>query len=189
MQVSQLWADQNLKYFVFIRIFAKRVFLPLTAIYFMDHGNFSIREIGILSAYFSVIQLLVEVPTGYFADRIGRVASLRIGAILAGIATLFYVLLQNKTTIYLGVALEAIGYSFLGGAGEALVHDSLQYKNQLSKYTAIMSHNMALSLLVNAVFVTLASLTYPLDPRLPFALGTLAYFLLFLSTYKLHDLY
>lgn len=189
MQATQIWADHNLKYFVFIRIFAKRVFLPLTAIYFMDHGNLSIRDIGLLSAYFSFIQLLVEVPTGYFADRIGRVASLRIGSVLAGLATLFYVLIQNKTGIYLGVALEALGYSFLGGAGEALVHDSLQYKNQLSKYTTIMSHNMALSLIVNAIFVSLTGLTYSLDPRLPFILGTTAYALLFLSTFALHDLY
>ena len=182
-------ANKNIKYYIWVRIFAKRVFLPITAIYFIDTAGLTIKDIGLLSAYFSLIQFLAEVPTGYFADRIGRVKSLRIGTILAALATSIYVLFHTKSAIYLGVGLEALGYSFMGGAGEALIHDSLSAKNQTSLYTKIMSHNMAVSLVVNAVLVALATYTYRLDPRLPFILGTLCYLILLLSTTQLSDIY
>ncbi len=182
-------ADRNIKYYVWVRIFAKRVFLPITAIYFIDTTGLTIKDIGLLSAYFSLIQFLAEVPTGYFADRIGRVRSLRIGTLLAAIATTTYVLFQHKTAIYIGVGLEALGYSFMGGAGEALIHDSLTAKNQTSLYTKIMSRNMAVSLVANAMLVSVATYTYRLDPRMPFALGTLCYLILLWATHYLSDIY
>lgn len=182
-------ANNNIRYYVFIRIFAKRVFLPLTAIYFMDRAGFSLIEIGYLSAFFSLIQLVAEVPTGYFADRIGRILSLRIGASLALMATLTYVLTTNKLLIVLGVMCEALGYSFMGGAGEALIHDSLVVKNATDQYTKIMSRNMSISLLFNAILITLVPLTYQIDPRLPFLIGTLAYGLLLFFTFQLTELF
>lgn len=170
-----------------MKIFAKRVFLPLTALYFIDHIGFSIKEIGILSAYFSVVQLLAEVPTGYFADRIGRVASIRTGAILAGLATTIYVIFQTKTGIYTGVLLEALGYSFLGGAGEALIHDALVIKKKEHEYTKILSRTMSVSLIVNAILITLVPMTYAINPKYPFIIGTVAYLLLFISAMFMHD--
>lgn len=180
-------ADRNIKLYIFVRIFAKRVFLPLTALYFIDTAGFTIRDIGLLSAFFSIIQLVAEVPTGYFADRVGRIASIRIGAILAALATTIYVFIHHKTGIYLGVMLEAIGYSFFGGAGEALIHDSLVIKKQEAEYTKIMSHNMSISLVANAILITLVPMTYAWNPAYPFAIGTLAYILLFISAMFMHD--
>ncbi len=77
----------------------------------------------------------------------------------------------------------------MGGAGEALVYDSLSVKKQTSLYTKIMSHNMAISLVVNAILVSLATYTYRFDPRLPFALGTVCYLILLISTSQLSDIY
>ncbi len=180
-------ANRNIKLYIFIRIFAKRVFLPLTALYFIDTAGFTIRNIGLLSAFFSIIQLVAEVPTGYFADRIGRLASIRVGAVLAAIATTIYVFIHHKTGIYLGVMLEALGYSFLGGAGEALIHDSLVIKKQEHNYTKIMSRTMSISLVVNAILISFVPMTYAINPAYPFAIGTLAYLLLFITALFMHD--
>jgi MFS family permease len=180
-------ADRNIKFYVVIRIFAKRVFIPLTAIYFIDTAGFSIREIGYLSAFFSLVQLLAEVPTGYFADRIGRIMSIRVGAILAAIATTTYVFIHHKTGIYLGVMLESLGYSFLGGAGEALIHDSLVIKKQEHNYTKFMSRTQSVSLIANAILITIVPMTYAINPSYPFAIGTLAYLLLLITALFMHD--
>ncbi len=189
MSTTITLADRNIKYYVWVRIFAKRVFLPITAIYFIDTAGLTIRDIGLLSAYFSLVQFIAEIPTGYFADRIGRVRSLRIGTLLAAIATTIYVLVHHRVGIYLGVGIEAIAYSFMGGAGEALIHDSLKAKNQTSMYTKIMSKNMSISLIANAILVAFATYTYQYDPRLPFALGAICYLLLLLATSQLKDIY
>jgi MFS family permease len=180
-------ANRNIKLYIFVRIFAKRVFLPLTAIYFMSNAGFSIRDIGLLSGFYSVIQLLAEVPTGYFADRLGRVASIRMGAILAAVATICYIVFKSKSGIFLGAMFEALGYSFFGGAGEALIHDSLVVKKQVKDYTKILSRTMSISLIANAVLIAFVPMTYTLDHRYPFLIGTVAYLLLFTVTLFMHD--
>lgn len=180
-------AARNIKLYVLVKIFAKRVFLPLTALYFIDIAGFTLLEIGILSAFFSATQLLAEVPTGYFADKIGRVASIRLGALLAAAATTIYVLVHTKTGIYLGVMLEAVAYSFLGGAGEALIHDSLVVQKRERDYTKILSRAMSVSLIANAILITLVPMTYAWDPRFPFLIGTLAYLILFTVALFMQD--
>lgn len=181
-------ANRNIQLYVFVKIFAKRVFIPLSAIYFMDHAGFSIRDIGLMGAFYSIIGLVAEVPTGYFADRIGRVKSIRIGAGLAALATLFYVIFQTKLGIFAGVFLEALGYSFMGGAGEALIHDSLVVKQQEHLYTKILSKAQSTSLIANAVLLALVPMTYSVDERLPFLLGTLAYLALLSFAFSMQDL-
>lgn len=180
-------AQRNIKLYVFVRIFAKRVFIPLTAIYFIEKSGFTIMDIGILSAFFSLVQLVAEVPTGYFADKVGRVASIRTGSLLAALATLIYVYTTHKSGIYLGTMLEALGYSFLGGAGEALIHDSLVVQNKVQDYTKILSRTMSISLVANAILISLVPMTYYFNHNYPFLLGTLAYLLLFTATLFLQD--
>ncbi|MFZ2200088.1 MAG: MFS transporter [Microgenomates group bacterium] len=181
-------ANTNIKLFVFIRIFAKRVFLPLSAIFFIENAGFTIRDIGLLAAFYSFTQLLVEIPTGYFADKVGRVASIRTGALSCALATALYVIFSNKWGIFAGAMFEAIGYSFLGGAGEALIHDSLVAKKQTHDYTRIMSKAMSISLIANAVLISLVPMTYYFDHRYPFMIGTLAYLSLLFVTFFMHDL-
>ncbi len=180
-------ASRNIKLYVIIKTLAKRVFLPLTAIYFIDTAGFSIRDIGLLSAFFSLIQMLAEVPTGYFADKIGRVASIRVASLLAALATGIYVFIHHKFGIYLGVMFEALAYSFLGGAGEALVHDSLVVQKRIVEYTKIMSRTMSISLIGNAILVTLVPMTYKFNPSYPFAIGSFFYLVLFFITFFMRD--
>ena len=181
-------AERNVRLHALIRIFAKRVFLPLTAIYMVEYVGLSVVDIGYLSAFFSLTQLLMEIPTGYFADRLGKVLSLRIGAILALLATLCYVFLHQRLGIYLGVFLEALGYSFMGGAGEALTHDSLAVQGKDHEYTKIVSRAQSYSLIINAILITLVPMSYAVDPRAPFLIGTLAYLILAGTTVFMRDM-
>ena len=153
----------------------------------MDYAGFTIRDIGLLSAFFSAVQLLAEVPTGYFADRIGRIASIRVGAVLAAIATTIYVFVHHKTGIYIGVMFEALGYAFMGGAGQALIHDSLVVKKLEHEYTKIMSRAQSVSLIANAILIAIVPMTYAINPAYPFAIGTLAYLLLLITALFMHD--
>ncbi len=181
-------ANLNIKLYVFIKIFAKRVFLPLSAIYFIDNLGFTIQTIGLLSAIYSFTQLVVEVPTGYFADKLGRVKSIRIGALCTAIGTICYITFHAKTGIIAGTIFEAIGYSFMGGAGEALIHDSLVVKKQTHLYTKVLSKAQSTSLITNAILLATVPMTYQLDPRLPFLIGTVAYLALFAFSLNMRDL-
>ena len=180
-------ANRNIKLYVIGKVFTKRVFLPLAAIYFMERYGFSVKEIGLLAALYSLTQLLAELPTGYFADRVGRVNSIRIGAFLNVISSLIYVLSPDKSGIFIAIIVEAVGYSFLAGAGEALIHDSLEVRGDVKNYSKVLSRAQSLSLIINAVLVALVPMTYVIDIRLPFLLGAVAFSLLLLMALLMHD--
>ncbi len=141
----------------------------------MQVANFTFAEIGILGSFFYIVNFLADVPTGIFADRYGRANSLRIGALLNVVATLIYAFLPHKPAIFVGTFFEAVGYGFLLGAGEALIHDSLVVLDKVSSYTKIVSRAQSLSLIINAILLALVPMTYKIDHRLPFLIGTVAY--------------
>ena len=180
-------ANRNIKLVVIIKIFSKRVFLPLSAIYFMQVAGFSFTEIGLLGSLYFAVNFIFDVPTGIFADRVGKTASLKVGALLNICSTLLYVLEPTKQGIITGTILEALGYAFLIGAGEALVHDSLEVTNRASSYTKVISRIQSASLVVNAGLLALIPMTYRIDHRLPFLIGAFAYLTLLITASFMHD--
>lgn len=188
-QVSAKQLQRNIRLQIFLKIFQKRVFLPLSAIYFISVAHFSLSDIGLLAAWFAIVQVVFEVPTGMFADRFGKVLSERVGAALNIAATLLYVFTPFKLGIFVGTTLEAAGYSFFGGASEALLHDTLEAQGRIHQYTKVLGRIQSASLGVNAVLVALVPLTYKYNNRYPFLLGALAYTLLFLTTFFLKEVY
>jgi MFS family permease len=170
---------RNLRCFVVLKMFAKRVFVPLAAIYFVDVSGLTLKEIGALTAWFAAVQFLAEVPTGYFADKIGRTYGIRVGALLNIVAMLCYIFWQHRSGVFIGATFEALGYAFYNGAGEALVHDSLAVQKRERDYTKVLSRAQSKALVVNGVLLALVPMTYTIDKRLPFAVGIVAYAILF----------
>lgn len=170
---------RNIRLFGFYKIFTKRVFLPLTTIYASQAAGLSIGQIGVIATTATVISILFESSTGYWADEHGRSKSSRVGAILAAMGTLLYILTPSFWGIMTAAIVLAIGYSFLAGAMEALVHDSLVVLGEEDNYAKVASRAQALSLIANAVFIAIVPLLYPIDKRLPFVAGVIAYLILF----------
>lgn len=56
------------------------VVMPIIAIYWQDQG-LTIQDIFLLQVIFSVAIVVLEVPSGYFADVFGRKSSLVLGVL------------------------------------------------------------------------------------------------------------
>ncbi len=171
---------RNIKLFGVYKIFTKRLFLPLTTIYASQVAGLQINQIGIITAVAVMVSILFETSSGYWADEHGRANSSRIGAALAALGTLLYIVAPSFWGIMLAATVLAIGYSFLSGSMEALIHDSLVVLKEEENYAKIASRAQSLSLVANAAFIGLVPLLYPIDKRLPFAAGVIAYIILFI---------
>lgn len=68
---------------------------------------------------------LAEVPTGVIADKFGRKKSVVIALFLQFLGEIFYLFARNYFSFVFIAILAGVGYSFLSGANEALVYDSL----------------------------------------------------------------
>lgn len=106
---------------------AMRMFLismPIIVIYWQDHGLL-VRDIFILQVIFSVALIVFEIPSGYLADKYGRVLSIKIGSVMSTLGFLMYWLWPGFAGFVLAELLLAFGSSTLSGSVEALLNESI----------------------------------------------------------------
>lgn len=94
------------------------------ALYQQSRG-LSLLQINSIWSIIVATIFLAEVPTGVIADKIGRKKSVVIALFLQFLGEFFYLFANNYFSFVLIAILAGIGYSFLSGANEALVYDSL----------------------------------------------------------------
>ena len=82
------------------------------------------------NAFFTVGQVLFEVPTGVVADTRGRRFSFLLGAATLLLSTLLYLVMWQVRAPFVGWAISSIllglGYTFFSGATEAWLVDALR---------------------------------------------------------------
>ena len=84
-------------------------------------------EINMINMFFMLGIFLFEVPTGAFADNFGRKKSIVLGCLLLAVSFMVYFVGNHFWTFVLSELIGALGATFLSGALEAWVVDSLAY--------------------------------------------------------------
>src|SRR5579864_8309992 len=88
-------------------------------IYLASRG-YSPLAIGLFEMLFHVAKLVAEVPTGIFADLLGRRKILVIFCIIGAVENLLF-LIPTVPLLILSFSLSGVSYAFLGGANEAML--------------------------------------------------------------------
>ncbi len=162
------------KYYI-QKMFTKRVYLPLVAIYSVGIAGVSLQGLGFIASITAVTSLLLEIPSGYISDKFGHKKSLVFGSIVVAISPLFYVMMPNFLGALLGMAVFFGGYAFHSGTMSAFLHETLTELGREDELAKVMTRAQTYGLLANVVLISLVPLTYSVDPRLPFLIG--AFFL------------
>ena len=105
---------------------------------YMQSRGLSLLEINSMWSIMVVTIFLTEVPTGVIADRIGRKRSVVIALFLQFLGEFFYIFASGYFAFVLIAILGGIGYSFLSGANEALIYDSLPSDNREAAMKKVM---------------------------------------------------
>ncbi len=107
---------------------------------FLLSAGLSITQAFAANAFFTVGQVLFEIPTGVVADTVGRRASYLLGSATLFASTLFYLYLWNIHGTFwlwaLSSMLLGLGFTFFSGATEAWLVDALHY----TKYEKGLDH-------------------------------------------------
>lgn len=101
------------------------VLMPVVVPFFQSNG-LSQTEIFVLQAVFSIVTVVFEVPSGYFADRFGRRLSILAGAILTIVGFGVYALAYGFWPMAVAEAILGIGLSLVSGADVALAIDTIK---------------------------------------------------------------
>lgn len=175
-----------LKYNLY-KTFTKRVYLPLIAVYLTTIGNVTLIQLGIIASITAATSLLMEIPTGYFADKIGHKKSLLFGAFICAISPLFYLLIPNFIGGILGSVLFFMGASFTQGAIQVFIHETLIALKRDQDYVKIMGKAQSYGLIGNMILIAIIPLSYSIHPSLPFIAGFICLFIAFLLVLSFKD--
>lgn len=103
---------------------------------FLATRGMNLFEINIINMFFMGSVFLLEVPTGAFADIFGRKKSVVLGCFTLSLSMLVYFLGNSFLIFVAAEMIGALGLTFLSGALEAWVVDTLAYHG----YDGELSH-------------------------------------------------
>ncbi|WOX20173.1 MFS transporter [Streptomyces solicathayae] len=131
------------------------LFYPVYALLFSDTG-LGLWQISSLFALWSVTNILLEVPSGVWADTVSRKRLLQIGPLLTAAGFALWVLFPSYWAFALGFVLWGAGGAFGSGALEALVYEELDRRGAADRYPRIMGRARAAGLVAVMVATALA---------------------------------
>lgn len=120
----------------------------VNTLFLLDAG-LSNTEAFAANAFFTVGQVLFEVPTGVVADTVGRRASFLLGSATLLISTILYLFMWSSQAPFwawaVSSALLGLGFTFFSGAVEAWLVDSLAYAKYEGPLEAVLARGQVVS--------------------------------------------
>jgi MFS family permease len=125
-------------------------FVPIIVLFWQKNG-LSMTQIMFLQSLFSVVVVLMEVPTGYFADIFGRKKSLMFSGIFLFLAMSVYSIGGSFFHFLIAEILWAFGISFASGSDSAFIYDTLKDLKRENEYKKIWGNSIFFLLLAIAL--------------------------------------
>lgn len=116
---------RDLRLFYLFRLLATSYLWVPIFVPFMVSRGLSFRDIMILGGLYSAVVVVVEIPTGAFADRIGRRTSMMAGALLMALSCVIAYASHDFVGFAVSETLAAISMSLCSGADSAYLFDLL----------------------------------------------------------------
>jgi len=108
------------------------VWMPVFFLYFNE--LVSLRQVVLLEAIYYISVVILEVPSGYFSDAIGRKATLVISALALLLACIFYLLGNSFFILVIAQFCFACWMAFQSGTNTVFHFESLKDANRENEY-------------------------------------------------------
>jgi MFS family permease len=114
-----------------------------TTVLFIRELNFTYSQVFNIAAIYMLMFMLFEVPSGAFADLVGRKRSVAIGCLVLTIAAIVTGISNTYPQVLASFLLWALGFSCISGATEALLYDRI---NDEATYGKVLGKSMLFGL-------------------------------------------
>jgi len=164
---------RNLRRYRHLQLVSGALFwLPTSVLYFVD--RFGLGDALRLQAVYYLAVVAFEVPSGWFSDRIGRVITLRLGALWWVAAFTLFVLSDGLAVTATAQVFLAMGFAFASGTDVTLHFDSLEALGRTAEFENRESRARRDHLLVTAMAVIAGGALGFVDLQLPFLAALVA---------------
>jgi MFS family permease len=127
----------NIRKIYLYRVLLGLIFpVPTIVLFWQEHGM-SLTDVMVLQALFAGTMVLLEVPSGYLSDTIGRRKTLLLAGCANTVAVLIYSQAQHFFHFLLAEMCFACGFAFISGTDAALIYDTLAALDEESDYQKV----------------------------------------------------
>ncbi len=165
-------ANRRLKYNIpvlYILKIAKwfMLVMPIIVVFYQENG-LSMKDVFILQAIYSIAIFVLEIPSGYFADVLGRKNTLLAGAFFGFLGYGIYTVSYSFIGFLFAELAMGIGQSFISGADSALLYDTLAEQKNEKKYLKFEGRLVSTGNFAEAIAGVLGGLLAEITIRTPF---------------------
>jgi len=145
--------------------------MPVVVLFYKSNGM-TMQDIFTLQAVYSVTLMVLEIPTGYFADFAGRRTSMLIGSVFGFTGFVIYSLSSGFWEFMVAETILGLGVSLVSGADSAMLYDSLASVGSSDKYTRYEGLISSLGNYAEAIAGIIGGLLAAISLRTPYYFQT-----------------
>ena len=113
--------------------------------------GYSLIQVGFAETVFHIVSLIAEIPSGMFADVMGRKKSLIVSCIMTILSAAVRGFIPGFAAVCVSVGFSALSYNFISGSDSALAYDSLLESGKTDKYDRYVSTQTAIYRISNGI--------------------------------------
>ncbi len=141
--------------------------MPIVVLFYNENGLEQF-EVMLLQGIYSVSIVVLEIPSGYFADVLGRKNTLVVGAVLGFLGFSIYTLSHGFYGFLLAEIILGIGQSLISGADSAMLYDTLAANKKQDQYLKYEGRITSIGNFAEALAGTLGGLLATFSLRTPY---------------------
>ncbi|UTF52582.1 MFS transporter [Natronosalvus rutilus] len=138
---------------------------------FLLWKDLTFAQIGTLGAVSALLVVVLEVPTGYVADRLGRRNALAIGMAAMTLSIAGFVVADSFLSFLVLYAVWSVSLAFQSGTADAWLYETLRAKDDEgteADFTRIRGRGGSVHQWVSAVTMIGGGFLYAIEPTYPF---------------------
>ncbi|WDV46390.1 MFS transporter [Clostridiaceae bacterium M8S5] len=125
-------------------LFHSLIFAYVVERLFWESRGISIKEVVYIEIIYSIMIIVLEIPTGMLADRFSRKNLIVVDAILSLLEIVIIIFAQSFYQFAFAICLSAIGHALQSGAHNALVYDTLKLQKKTNHFEKVLSRIKAI---------------------------------------------
>jgi MFS family permease len=140
---------------------------PIQAIYLLSKG-FDAPQLALFASMTALCSTLLELPTGYIADRFSRKLSVALGFLCASIAFVGLAFVHTVSGLLFVSLFLGLNNALKSGASESLMFDELKMLKQETTYLRVTSRGSAFTQIAAAAASFTGPMLFVINATLPF---------------------
>ena len=170
------YRDSQLKTNVFklstIRILGTNIALGVPVFNLIwNSAGMDLSAIFLLEGLFMLLLACAEIPTGFFADKVGRKRSLVVGYALEIVSLAVYSTSHSFNGFLVAELVGGLAMAFVSGADRALLYDTLKERGEANRFLTIWSAISFRMFLATGAFTILGGFLSQYGERIPLYLA------------------